>query len=42
VTPSELDAFAFPVVDQKIIAALREKEASPSSMRRETETPGLA
>ena len=39
VAPSELDAFAFPVVDQKIIAALRENGASRSSIRRETEAP---
>ena len=42
VTPSELAAFAFPVVDQKIIAALQDNGASPSSIRHETETPGLA
>jgi A/G-specific adenine glycosylase len=39
---SELDAFAFPVVDKKIAAMLLENGAGPSSIFRETEAPEAA
>jgi A/G-specific adenine glycosylase len=42
VHPSELDALAFPVVDQKIVAVLRENGSGSSPIRFETEAPELA